>query len=109
MSTKRRDARKTRHSTKSRCALFGEDSKRNGANTAGVRVEQLEAVLLSSRGTAIRAALRKGPILVVTLRLAADAWEPLYALVGPWRVELPPEFDWPLEAIATLEAAALTR
>jgi hypothetical protein len=72
-------------------------------------MEQLEAVVLNSRGASVRAALRTGPILVVAMRLAADAWEPLYAIVGPWRVGLPPEFCWTLEAIAVLEAAALMR
>ncbi len=72
-------------------------------------MEPLEAVLLSSRGESIRAALRKGPVLVVALRLGAGAWEPLYAILGPWRVELPQEFCWPIEALATLEAATLTR
>jgi hypothetical protein len=72
-------------------------------------MEQLEAVLLSSRGESIRAALRKGPVLVVALRLGADAWEPLYAILGSWRVELPLEFCWTLEAIAALEAAVLMR
>lgn len=65
------------------------------------------APLLNSRGESTKAALRKGSILVVALRLGADAWEPLYAIVGPLRVELSPEFCWPLEAIAVLEAAAL--
>jgi hypothetical protein len=72
-------------------------------------MEQLEAVVLNSRGASVRAALRTGPILVVALRLGAGAWEPLYGLVGPWRVELPQEFCWTLEALATLEAAALMR
>jgi hypothetical protein len=71
-------------------------------------MEQLEAVVLNSRGAATKAALRKGPVIVVALRLAADAWEPLYAIVGPSHIELPLEFCWSLEAIATLEAAALT-
>jgi hypothetical protein len=71
-------------------------------------MDQLEAVMLNHRGESARAALRKGSILVVAIRLAADAWEPLYAIVGPWRVELPPEFSWPLEAIAVLDAAALS-
>jgi hypothetical protein len=72
-------------------------------------MEQLEAVVLNSRGASIRVALRTGPILVVALRLGAGAWEPLYGLVGPRRVELPSEFCWTLEAIAVLEAAALMR
>ncbi len=72
-------------------------------------MEQLEAVVLSSRGELARAALRTGPILVVALRLGVGAWEPLYGIVGPWRVELPREFCWTIEAIGALEAAALTR
>jgi hypothetical protein len=72
-------------------------------------MEQLEAVILNSPGESARAALRTGPILVVAMRLGADAWEPLYAIVGSWRVELSPEFCWTLEAIAVLEAAALMR
>lgn len=64
--------------------------------------------MLASQGESMRAALRKGPILVIALRLGADAWEPLYGIIGPWRVELPVEFYWTLEAIAVLEAAALT-
>jgi hypothetical protein len=43
------------------------------------RMEQSEAVMLSSLGKSIKAALRKGPVLVVALRLGAGAWEPLYA------------------------------
>lgn len=73
-----------------------------------MRVDRLEAVVLNSRGESVRAALRTGPILVIALRLGADAWEPLYGLVGPWRVDLPKEFCWTLEAIAALEAVALT-
>jgi hypothetical protein len=72
-------------------------------------MEQLEAVVLNSPGESIKAALRTGPILVVAMRLGAGAWEPLYGLVGPCRVELPPEFCWTLEAVAVLEAAALMR
>ena len=72
-------------------------------------MEQLEAVMLNSRGEATRAALRKGPVLVVAVRLGIGAWEPLYGLVGSWRMELPQEFCWTLEAIAVLETAATTR
>ncbi len=72
-------------------------------------MEQLEAVVLNSHGESARAALRTGPILVVALRLGAGVWEPLYCLVGPWRVELPQEFCWTIEAIAALEAATLMR
>lgn len=71
-------------------------------------MDQLEAAVLNSRGESIRVALRKGPILVIALRLGADTWEPLYAIIGGRRVELPQEFCWTLEAISVLEAAALT-
>jgi hypothetical protein len=71
-------------------------------------MERLEAVLLSSRGESTRAVLRTGPILVVASRLGAGEWEPLYGLVGRWRVELPQEFCWTFEALVTLEAAVLT-
>ncbi len=72
-------------------------------------MEQLEAVVLNSRGELVRAALRTGPIVVVALRLGVGAWEPLYGIVGPWRVALPQEFCWTFEAVGVLEAAALTR
>jgi hypothetical protein len=71
-------------------------------------MEQLEAALLSSRGESTRAVLRTGPILVVAMRLGAGEWEPLYGLVGPWRVGLP-QFCWTFEALVMLEAAAMTR
>jgi hypothetical protein len=109
MSAKRRIWPSAQGSIKSRRVLGGEASVHSGVNTAGVDMEGLEAVLLNRRGAAIRAAIRKGPILVVALRLGVDAWEPLYAIVGTRRIELPPEFCWSLEAIATLEVAALTR
>jgi hypothetical protein len=72
-------------------------------------MEQLEAVMLNSPGEAARAALRKGPVLVVAVRLGVGAWEPLYGLIGSRPMELPLEFQWSLEALATLEAAAVMR
>lgn len=69
-------------------------------------MEQLEVVLLTSRGEAIRAALRRGPVVVVALRLGPGAWEPLYAICGQKRVGLPRRFCWTIEAIGALEAAA---
>ncbi len=72
-------------------------------------MKQLEAVLLTSRGESIRVALRKGPVVVIALRLGPGAWEPLYAIYGGRRTVLPQGFTWTLEAIGALEAAALTR
>ena len=72
-------------------------------------MEELEAVMLNSPGEATRAALRKGPVLVVAVRLGVGAWEPLYGLIGSWRMELPEEFEWSFEALVKLEAAAMMR
>jgi hypothetical protein len=69
-------------------------------------MEQLEVVLLNSHGASIRAALRKGLVVVITLRLSPGEWEPLYAIFHCWRVELPRDFCWSIEAIGALEAAA---
>lgn len=81
----------------------------NGVTTralvARLCMEPLEAVMLNSRGEAARAALRKGPVLIVAVRLGGGAWEPLYGLVGSWRMDLPLEFEWSLEALTMLEAA----
>jgi hypothetical protein len=71
-------------------------------------MDQLKAVVLNSRGESTKAVLRNGPILVVALRLDVGTWEPLYAILGPWRVELPPGFRWSIEAICALEEAAVT-
>lgn len=64
---------------------------------------QLETVLLNNRGESIRAALRKGPVVVIALRLGPGAWEPLYAIHGKRRTVLPQGFDWTTEAIGALE------
>lgn len=77
--------------------------------TATKRMEQLEAVLLNSRGESIRAALRKGPVVVIALRLGPGVWEPLYAICGCCRVALPGDFCWSIKAIDALEVAVLTR
>jgi hypothetical protein len=43
-------------------------------------VERMEAVPISNPGGPIKAALRKGPVVVIALRLGPDEWEPLYAI-----------------------------
>lgn len=71
-------------------------------------MERLEATPISNPGEPIRAALRKGPVVVIALRLGPGAWEPLYATYGCRRVALSQHFCWSLEAIEVLEAAAFT-
>jgi hypothetical protein len=66
-------------------------------------MEALEATPISNPGEPIRAALRKGPIVIIALRLDPGQWEPLYAIYGRQRVALPTCFCWTLEAIGTLE------
>ena len=70
-------------------------------------MEPLEAVVLHNPREPIKAALRKGPIVVIALRLGPGTWKPLYALNGRRRVALPRNF-WTLEAIGILEAAVFT-
>lgn len=72
-------------------------------------MEGVEAVPISNPGEPIRAALRKGPVVVIALRLGPGEWEPLYAINGLQRVALPRRFCWTLEAIGALEAAAFSR
>jgi hypothetical protein len=67
--------------------------------------EPLEATPISNPGEPIRAALRKGTVVIVALRLGMGRWEPLYAIHGRDRVALPCDFCWTLEAIGTLEMA----
>jgi hypothetical protein len=67
-------------------------------------MEQLEALKISEPGEPIKAALRKGPVVVFVLRLGPRQWEPLYAICGRDRVSLPRSF-WTLEAIGALEMA----
>jgi hypothetical protein len=71
-------------------------------------MERLEATTISNPGEPIKAALRKGPVVVIALRLGPGVWEPLYAIYGQERKPLPRGFTWTLEAIGTLEATALT-
>ncbi len=68
-------------------------------------MERLEAVSISNPGQPIKAALRKGPVVVIALRLDPGEWEPLYAIYGRNRVALPRCFCWTIEAIGTLELA----
>jgi hypothetical protein len=68
-------------------------------------MEPLEAVPMSNPGEPIKAALRKGPVVVIALRLGPGEWEPLYAIYGRNRVALPRCFCWTIEAIGTLELA----
>ena len=72
-------------------------------------MQPLEATLISNPGEPMRAALRKGPAVVIALRLGPGAWEPLYAIFGCCRVALPQDFCWSIEAVGALEVAALTR
>jgi hypothetical protein len=65
--------------------------------------EPLEATPISNPGEPIKAALRKGPIVIVALRLGPGRWEPLYAISGCRRVALPGDFGWSIEALGTLE------
>lgn len=69
----------------------------------------LEATTISNPGEPIKAALRKGPVVVIALRLGPGIWEPLYAIYGKKRTDLPEDFNWSLEAIGALEVAAFTR
>lgn len=69
-------------------------------------MERLEAVPINNPGEPIRAALRKGTLVVIALRLGPGEWKPLYAINGLQRVSLPPRFCWTLEAIDVLEGAA---
>ncbi len=52
-----------------------------------------------------RPALRKGPVVLIALRLGPGEWEPLYAIYGRKRVALPRRFCWTIEAICALEMA----
>jgi hypothetical protein len=72
-------------------------------------MERLEATPISNPGEPIRAALRKGPMVVIALRLGVGIWEPLYAIVGGCRVALPQDFCWSIEAVGVLEMATLTQ
>jgi hypothetical protein len=67
--------------------------------------EPLEATPISNPGEPVKAALRRGPLVIVALRLGAGRWEPLYAIRGFDREALPCDFHWTLEAIGTLEMA----
>jgi hypothetical protein len=71
-------------------------------------MEPLEAKSISTTGKPIKAALRKGPVVVIALRLGPGEWEPLYAIYGERCISLPQRFKWTLEAIGALEAAAFT-
>jgi hypothetical protein len=65
----------------------------------------MEAMPISNPGEPIKAALRKGPVVVIALRLGPGEWEPLYAIYGRRRVALPRRFCWSIEDIGTLETA----
>ncbi len=68
----------------------------------------MEATTISNPGDPIKAALRKGPVVVIALRLGPGVWEPLYAMYGKRRTALPQDFKWTIEAIGVLEVAAFT-
>jgi hypothetical protein len=70
-------------------------------------MEQLEAKSISNPGEPIKAALRKGPVVVIALRLGPGEWEPLYAIYGRNRVALPRRFCWTIEALGVLEMTVL--
>lgn len=72
-------------------------------------MEQLEAIPISGPGEPLRAALRKGPVVVIALRLGLGEWEPLYAILGRCRVGLPRDYCWSIEAIEALEMVTLTQ
>jgi hypothetical protein len=68
-------------------------------------MERMEATPIYNPGEPIKAALRKGPVVLIALRLGPGEWEPLYAIHGCKRVALPRRFCWTIEAIGTLELA----
>jgi hypothetical protein len=65
----------------------------------------MEATPISNPGEPVKAALRKGAVVVIALRLGPGEWEPLYAIYGRKRVALPRCFYWTIEAICALEMA----
>jgi hypothetical protein len=69
-------------------------------------MERLEATRINNPGEPIRAALRYGVVVVIALRRGPCEWEPLYAIFGCRCVPLPRNYNWTLEAIGALEAAA---
>jgi hypothetical protein len=71
-------------------------------------VKPLEARSIGAPGEPIKAALRSGAVVIVTLRLGVGEWEPLYAICGVRRVSLPRQFCWTIEAIGALEMTFLT-
>lgn len=68
-------------------------------------MEPLEATTISNPGEPIKAALRKGAVVVIALRLGPGEWEPLYAIHDCKRVALPRRFCWTFYDIGTLEMA----
>ncbi len=66
-------------------------------------------MLLETSGERAKGALRLGAVVIVALRLGAASWEPLYAMSGLRRVELPPDYYLPIRAVAALEAALFTQ